>query len=164
MSRSKEKFLISYILLVGIPLLGLAGVLGAGRSLTAPLSVAGNWDLQIDRSKNQSQSCVAGLVFVHPTTMDISQSGEYLRLTLNSQVRFGFEGALRGKTIVGSSIGPLEAGCSGAAAGLSLTAEIDPRSAPRIMSGVLSLDGCPSCGSANFQAVRQVLPTGRRSE
>jgi len=160
MSGSKEKFLISYLLLVGVPLLGVAGVLGAGRSLTAPMSTAGSWDLQLDRSINQLQSCGAGLVFGHPASLDISQSGEYLALTLNSQTKVSFEGALRGKTIVAHSSVPLEAGCNHVA-GLSLTAAIDPKVVPRTMSGVLSFVGCPSCGSVNFQAVRQELPTGR---
>jgi hypothetical protein len=155
-SRSKEKLVISYVLLVGIPLLGVVGVLGAGRNLRAPTSIAGGWDFQINPSATQPQSCVTGLVVVRPTILDISQSGRYLTLMVDSQPKFSLEGTLQGKTIVANLSLPLEASCKGAA-GLSLTAEIDSKTAPRIMSGVLSFDGCPSCGSANFQAVRHVL-------
>jgi hypothetical protein len=161
-SRSKKRLVISYVLLVGIPLLGVAGVLGAGRRLTAPISIAGSWDLQIDPSTNQAQSCVARLGFTRPTILDISQSGRYLTLTLNNQTKVGLQGTLQGKTVAANLTSPLEASCG--PAGLSLRAEVDPKDGPRIMSGILSFDGCPSCGSAKFQAVRQGLPTGRRSE
>ena len=97
------------------------------------------------------------------SSMDISQSGRYLTLTLNSQPKVELEGTLRGKTVAANLTTSFKASCDGAA-GLSVTAEIDPKAAPRMMSGILKFDGCPSCGSANFQAVRQGLPTARRSE
>jgi hypothetical protein len=162
-AHSKKRLVVSYVLLVGIPLLGVVGVLGEGRRLTAPISIAGSWDFQIDPSAGEVQSCVAGLGFTRSSIMDISQSGRYLTLTLNSQPMVGLQGTLRGKTVAANLTSSLEARCNGAA-GLSLTAEIDVKAAPRIMSGILMFDGCPSCGSVNFQAVRQVVPTGRRSE
>jgi hypothetical protein len=162
-SPSKKRLVISYVLLVGIPLLGVVGVLGAGRSLTGPISVAGTWNLQIDPSVTQVKSCVAGLGFTHSNILDISQSGRYLTLTLNSQPKVGLPGTLQGKTVAANLTSPFETSCDGAS-GLSLTAEIDPKATPRTMSGVLKFDGCASCGSTNFQAVRQVLPTGRPSE
>jgi hypothetical protein len=155
-SHSKQRLVISYVLLVGIPLLGVVGVLGAGRGLTAPISVAGNWDLQL------GQSCGAGLGFTEPTILDISQSGNYLTLTLNSQPQVGLQGTLQGKTVAASLGSPPETSYSGAA-GLSLTAEVDTNAAPRTMSVVLSFDGSPSCGSV-FHAVRQAFPPRRRSE
>jgi hypothetical protein len=161
-SHSKKRLVVSYVLLVGIPLLGVVGVLGVGRRLTAPISVAGTWDFRIDPSGSEAQSCVAGLGFTRSTVMDISQSGRYLTLTLNSQPKVGLQGTLRGTTVLAKFTSPLEASCD-RASGLSMTAEID-KAAPRIMSGILKFDGCASCGSANFQAVRQVFATGRLSE
>lgn len=161
-SHSKQRLVISYVLLVGIPLLGVVGVLGAGRGLMAPISVAGNWDLQLDPSVPQAQSCGTGLVFTDPTILDISQSGNYLTLTLNSQPQVGLQGTLQGKTVAASLGSPPETSYSGAA-GLSLTAEVDTNAAPRTMSVVLSFDGSPSCGSV-FHAVRQAFSPRRRSE
>jgi len=163
MATSKEKLFVSYALLVGIPLLGVVSVLGAGRSLTAPLSVAGSWDLQIDSSFPQPQSCITSLGFHNPTVLDISQSGRYLTLTLNGQPKVELEGTLQGKTVAANLATPFKASCDGAAR-LSLTAEVDSKAAPRMMSGILKFDGCASCGSVNFQAVRQGLPTAKRSE
>jgi hypothetical protein len=163
MLPSKKRLFVSYILLVGIPLLGIVGVLGAGRSLTAPLSVAGSWELQIDPNITQAQSCVAGLGFTHPTVLEISQSGKYLSLTLGTQPKIKLQAALEGKELVADSTLPVAESCSGAA-GLSLRAGVEPKATPRTMSGVLSFDACPSCGAASFRAIRQVFPTGRRSE
>ena len=160
---SKEKLAISYVLLVGIPLLGVVGVLAAGRRLAAPISIAGGWDFQITSSAIQPRSCIGRFVFARPTVLDISQSGTYLTLTLNSQPKLDLEGTLQGKTISANLSLPHEASCNGAT-GLSLTAEIDSNAGPRIMSGIVKFGGCPSCGSANFQAVSHVLPTGKRSE
>lgn len=162
-SHSKKRLVISYILLVGIPLLGVVGILGAGRRLTAPISVAGSWDFKIDPIASETQSCIARLGFMRPTVMDISQSGRYLTLTLNSQPKVGLRATLQGQTVAGNSTSFLGASCDGTA-GLALTAEIDATVAPRVMSGVLKFDDCPSCGSANFQAARQVFSTGRQSE
>jgi hypothetical protein len=163
MLPSKKRLFISYNLLVGIPLLGIVGVLAAGRSLTAPLSVAGTWDLQIDSSAIQALPRIAGLGFTHSTVLEISQSGRYLSLTLGTQPKVKLQAALEGKELAADSTLPVAQSCSGAA-GLSLRADVDPKATPRTMSGVFSFEACPSCGAANFQAVRQVFPTGRRSE
>jgi hypothetical protein len=163
MLPSKKRLFVSYILMVGIPLFGIVGVLGAGRRLTAPISVAGSWDLQIDPSVTQARSCVAGLGFTHPTVLEISQSGKYLSLSLSSQLKVKLQATLEGKALVTDSTLPVAESCSGAA-GLSLKADVEPKATPPTMSGVLSFDACPSCGAASFRAVRQVFPTGRRSE
>src|SRR5277367_6917005 len=39
MSPANRRFVVAYILLVGVPLLGLIGVLRVGRKLTAPVAV-----------------------------------------------------------------------------------------------------------------------------
>jgi hypothetical protein len=160
MLPSKKRLFISYILLVGVPLLGLVGVLAAGRSLTAPLSVAGSWDLHIDRSVTDAQPCIAGLGFTRPTVLEISQSGRYLSLTLGTQPKLKLQATLDGKALVADSTLPVAEGCSGAT-GLSLKASIDPKATPPTISGILSFDACPSCGASNFRAVKQVVPPGR---
>jgi hypothetical protein len=162
MVPSQKRLFISYILLVGVPLLGMVGVLAAGRSLTAPLSVAGSWDLQIDPSVTLAPSCFAGLGFAHPAVLEISQSGRYLSLTLGTQPKLQLQAKLDGKALAADSALPVAESCR--AARLSLRAGVDPKATPPTISGILSFNACPACGEANFRAVRQVLPTGRRSE
>jgi hypothetical protein len=100
---------------------------------------------------------------MNPTVLEISQSGKYLLLSLSTQLKVKQQATLEGNALVADSTLPAAESCSGAA-GLSLRADVDPKATPPTMSGVLSFDACPSCGAASFRAVRQVFPTGRRSE
>jgi len=162
-SHSKKRLVVSYILLVGIPLLGVMGVLGAGRRLTPPISVAGTWDFQIDPKATLATSCFAGPGFTRSNVFSISQSGRYLTLKIDSQPWTSLTGTLDGKTVVANLSLPLTAPCNGAS-GVLLTAEIEPQTLPRVMAGTLEFDGCPSCASAHFQAVRRELKTEKLSE
>lgn len=162
-SPSKKRLIVSYALLVGIPLLGIVGVLGAGRRLTPPISVAGSWDFQIDPSATQAKPCFAGLGFTRSIVLSISQSGRYLTLKINSQHWASLTGTLQGKEVAANLSLPSTATCNGAL-GVLLSAEIQPQTVPRVMAGTLKFDGCPSCGSAHFQAVRQELDTKKLSE
>jgi hypothetical protein len=44
----KRKLVTDYIIFVGIPLLALVGILRAGKHLTAPVALHGNWSVQAD--------------------------------------------------------------------------------------------------------------------
>jgi len=164
---SRKSFLLFYALLVGLPLLGLVGILAAGRSLGAPVSVGGAWDLQVDLSVAQAQSCAAWLGSARPLTLNITQSGRYLTLTLSTLGNVSIPATLDGTRLATDAASPtsskIEGGCIGRA-GLGLKAMIDPNANPRVITGVLSVNGCPSCGSVSFRAKRQVLPTGNRGE
>ena len=51
MSPANRKFVIAYILLVGLPLLGLFGILRMGRKLVAPVSVNESVNLEANSAK-----------------------------------------------------------------------------------------------------------------
>jgi hypothetical protein len=110
---------------VGAPVLGLLGILEAGRSLTAPVSVGGEWKVQSDSVVN----CAAV-----PRTLTISQSGADLLITLNGG--HTIEGAISGSTLSGKSV---QAAISGPAAA-------------RTLEGTISVSGC---GPVTFRAARQ---------
>ena len=57
MVQSNRNFIIAYILLVGLPVLGLVGVLKTGRGVAAPISLDGTWTLQADSSRLASLPC-----------------------------------------------------------------------------------------------------------
>jgi hypothetical protein len=167
MAQSKKNFFISYLLLVGMPLLGLIGALEVGRGLIPPVSVGGAWDLQADFSVAGAPSCDAWLDFRRPVALEISQSGGYLTLTLRGQRQVSLQGTLDRMSLVTDSSSPVgsrvENRCSDQA-GLSVRAEVNPKANPRTISGILSMDGCPSCGSVNFRAVPHAFPAGNRNE
>ncbi len=66
----KKRLTFGYVVLVGLPLLFLAGTLRAGKSLSAPASVSGVWAIQSEQSP--------------PHSMTIVQTGPQLLVTMHS--------------------------------------------------------------------------------
>lgn len=152
MSHANRNFVIAYIILVGLPLLGLAGVLRSGRTLNAPFSVDGAW--KIETIANRSSACGNLLSSIANAPVTISQSGKSAVIGLKSGKTT--TGTLDGTILKAQFAGadnPTAADCSDRS--LALTATVDPRAEPRTLSGALSVDGCASC-VLEFRATRQL--------
>jgi len=145
-SATSKKFIVAYILLVGLPLLGLAGVLKAGRHLSAPVSVDGAWKLDNQLASGQCSQTLAGL---QDSGLNISQSGQNLVLT--SGPRSTGSGSIDGTDFSGSISLNEDQACGTA----NLTASIDNKTEPRSMSGTIYFAGCPNCTPLTYRAVRQ---------
>jgi hypothetical protein len=153
-----RNFVIAYILLVGLPLLGLAGVLRSGRSLKAPFSVDGAWNVDAGAGHATAAPCEAFLSSVFNSQVSISQSGTSLVIGLAGKTTTG---TLSWRTIQAQFSGadnPTATDCSDR--GLVLSAALDPLAEPRTLSGRLSFEGCASCAPVEFHAVRQPRPAG----
>ena len=158
MSHGNRNFIIAYILLVGLPLLGLAGVLKSGRSLNAPFSVDGAWKMDAGAAHPSAAPCGDFLSSVSNSPVSISQSGTSLVIGLGGKTTTG---SLNGKTIKAQFAGansPNPTDCSDRS--LALTATLDPLTEPRTLSGRLSVEGCASCAPVEFRAVKQPRPAG----
>jgi hypothetical protein len=156
MSRVSWNFVLAYVLLVGLPLLGLAGVLRSGRTLVAPISIDGTWQLDADAKPSAGYPCPAASNLVS-SPLQISQSGLTFVVTFGKN-KAELPGTLEGKTLKASSLpGPdTQSGtCSGP---FTLTATVDPKSDPRSLTGALSVPACSSCEPIAFHAVRQPKP------
>jgi len=156
-SPANRRFVLAYILLVGVPLLGLAGVLKFGRGLSAPISVDGVWKLSTDGTHLPPQ-CAKGLAFLQGSLMTFSQSGKDVTVTVNSEGVIAGSGVIEGTTLNASlpvvETTPNEPGCSTDNV-LTLRATVDPKLEPRSMQGIFSFQQCPSCSSVSYHAVRQ---------
>ena len=161
MSHTSRNFVVAYILLVGLPLLGLAGVLRSGRSLTAPISVDGVWKIEADAARLAALSCDKSVSAF--SSVAISQSGNSLVLTLNNPSKTTAAGTLDGKSLKAAIVPARDAasksGCQGDRP-LMLAATVDPSTEPKSLTGLLSEDGCPSCAPVAFHAVRQPRAAG----
>jgi hypothetical protein len=155
MATSNRNFVLFYIVLVGLPILGLFGVLRKGRSLTPPLSVDGSWKVQPDSLAslpcgNSSQPSNVNLA--------IAQSGQTFTMDLGGAQKSPIFGALEGTTL--KATGPSSAwpGDNSCASGhdFSLIATVDPKANPRALAGTISINDCASCSPVSFHAVRQV--------
>src|SRR5215472_8504578 len=98
-SVSTRDMVFAYVCLVGLPLLGLLGILRAGRHLTPPISMAGTWTLDADFSAVPVGHCTQVLANVLHGAVDISQSGDRLLLTLNDAPRTMIRGMIQQKTV-----------------------------------------------------------------
>jgi hypothetical protein len=159
MSHTNRNFVLAYILLVGLPLVGLIGVLKSGRSLRAPLSVDGLWRVEADAGGFATLPCGKALLSGSQAVLAISQSGKNFTLDFANGRKANVSGVLEGTNIkasvVPSTAWAQEPGC-GAGRTLSLVATVDPTTNPRSLVGMISVDNCPSCRAVEFRAVRQI--------
>jgi hypothetical protein len=75
----KNHLFAAYLLLVGVPVLGLLAILEAGRGIPAPLSIAGDWTLEFD----PAAQCATGPTGLRQPALNISQSGTGALITVN---------------------------------------------------------------------------------
>ena len=119
----------AYILLVGLPLLGLLGILDLGRGIAAPPAVGGEWTAQFT-----SAACAAAEL--RQPALSISQSGTELVVTLNDGRGTTFPATL--------SDGRLSA--------RNLTATVTGEPGERVLQGRITVAGCTPIA---FRAQRQ---------
>lgn len=150
MSRTSRNFVVAYILLVGLPLLALAGVLRSGRHLSAPLSVDGTWNIETNGSKPTNLACddISSLL---NSPLLISQSGRSLEVSFKGKPPAA--GSLDDKELKSSVTVSNKPECGNGQ--IALTAVVDPKSEPRSLNGQFSFPACQTCAAVNFRAVRQ---------
>ena len=153
MSSTNRNFIIAYILLVGLPLAGLAGVLRTGRNLTAPISIDGAWKVEVNgKSSPATQPCEKAISSLLTSSFVVSQSGKSLQLTLHGASKTAVPGELEG-TNIKASLGPVS-GCPKDQP-VTVTASVDLKTEPKTLTGSLSVANCASCTPLEFRAVRQ---------
>jgi hypothetical protein len=153
MMHSNRNFIVAYILLVGLPILGLVGILKTGRGKAAPISVDGTWTFQADPSRLAALPCGKSL-----TTSDlaISQSGGSFTLSVPNSPKSTASGVLVGTTLKASLLPPSsdDTDCVHGRE-LAFLATVDPIAIPRSLTGTISLTDCPTCKPVEFRAFRR---------
>jgi hypothetical protein len=155
---ASKSFAAAYLILVIIPILGLAGVLRSGRNLIAPSAIGGRWKMQANAPSLAPLPCAESVATMRGVDFTIVQSGKYVTLRFANPVLPSTSGLIEGKTIrVSMSLpakGMKEAGCSGEHV-FSLIATLDSKTNPNSMAGLLSVNGCAACSPAEFRAIRE---------
>ncbi len=147
----------AYACLVGIPLLGLIGIVRAGRRLVAPLSVGGNWNIEADFALWADKPCGDLLAGARQPALSISQSGDRLVIALNNRQATELIGTIRATFLRAGSEDPPASGidnCS-AAQPIGVTATVKNQGEQRTLTGTLRLNTCEACPPVAFRAVRQ---------
>jgi hypothetical protein len=159
-THTNRNFVLAYIFLVGLPLLGLVAVLKSGRGLAAPYSVDGAWKIDAPVDHPSSSACGNLLSSFASAPLSISQSGKTLVVTMSGGTKTT-TGTLEGKTLkaqfaAAGNVGTADCGDSG----ITLAATLDPAAEPRTLRGTLAAAGCASCAPLEFRAVRQSKTPG----
>jgi hypothetical protein len=162
MSGTNRNFVLVYVFLVILPLVGLAGILRGGRKLTAPVSIDGVWSLRVDSAQLDSLPCGKVLAAIPDKAISISQSGRSFVLSFPGAPTVTASGTLDGITLRASLTSPPESSSqTGCAGQFSLLATVDRQADPESLLGALSATNCPTCTSVEFEAKRQAPATSK---
>jgi hypothetical protein len=155
--RTSLSFILAYVTLVVLPILGLSGALRIGRTLIAPVSISGLWKIRVNTNSTVALPCGKSLAAAD-AIFAISQSGRNFTLQFNNSVMSPASGHIEGNTIKADiAVAPNltgESGCDEAHV-LTLTATVDRQVNPQLLTGVLSVDDCSGCLPLEFRAVRE---------
>jgi hypothetical protein len=150
----QKNFLLAYILLVGLPLLGVFTVLKGGRGLVPLPAMSGDWDLSVDASTAAANNCFAPLT-VPRQTVAISQSGADVIVSFKQLREISIAGTLEGNHLTGITGPSGPAGTCAEGAALRWTATVMGAPGQRTLDGHFFIDACASCAPAAFHAVRR---------
>jgi hypothetical protein len=126
------KAIITYLILVGLPILGILGVLQIGSDLIAPVSVGGVWEVTMTSQSPMNVNCGRLQTADKPMQMNVIQSGPFLVLQLDGSEQIVLEGTLSDTTLAAST----KAGGSRPSS-LQIQAVIDSLAQPDQMHGTM---------------------------
>jgi hypothetical protein len=151
--RLRLKSILLYVLLVGLPSLGIIEVLRAGENLKPPIFLGGVWSIQVNREAADVPPCGDLPTRFDGATLTVSQSGSSLILTLGGEQKTTLAGEVRGLSVVAGSPHQSadQAPASDDSASIYFQAQVDRRDHLR---GVLKLANCPALTGLPFTATR----------
>ncbi|HUJ22197.1 MAG TPA: hypothetical protein VLX58_11775 [Bryobacteraceae bacterium] len=139
---------LAYMLLVGLPVLGLFSILEAGRGLAPPPAISGDWDVQVDASDQAADNCLTN---VQRPFLNITQSGSNVTMGFNRTPKTVINASLGGNRLTGTATTPFAGSC-GDGAVLRVDATVTGKPGKHAIDGRLFFDGCTSCAPVSFHA------------
>src|SRR5208282_2259036 len=160
---NKIRVLVTYLGLVGVPLLVLLVILRAGLHLPATASVGGPWDVDANFSSLADKPCGSLVSSLQRPALNITQSGRELTVILNNSQKTTLAGALSGSKLIAGNPAETMHGTNGQGAtpncgdpqAIHIEAALSGPAGSRTMAGTMSLTGCPDCKPAAFHAAPQ---------
>jgi hypothetical protein len=143
------KKVLLYLILVGIPVLAVLGILQLGRGLTAPIAVAGTWNIEKNSPLTTVSTCGALPISSDKPALTIIQAGSHLQLRFNDKDSTTLTGELHEQTI-STTTTP-----SQSQPAIRLEAGVNRQPEPDSMQGVLTFTQCPSQPAVTFTAMHQ---------
>lgn len=127
------KAVLHYLVLVGIPIVGVLGLLRLGSNIVPPISVGGVWRLELASSALAETDCARLFDADVQPLLTISQSGMYLTMELNTIEKLRFKGTLSESAI---------ATIQNESETVIFQAVVDHQSSPHTLTGAVSLPAC----------------------
>lgn len=127
------KAVLHYLVLVGIPILGVLGLLRIGSDLKPPVSVGGEWQLELTASTLTDAGCASLFAEGIQPVLTVSQSGLHLVLELNTVEKTSFKGRLTELTITTTTK---------KSETVAFQATVDRQRDPNYLIGAISLPDC----------------------
>ena len=147
-----------YLVLVGIPILGILGLLQFGQTLSAPISVAGTWNAQLSLPDQLDSAAGDPLIHPGPTLLNISQSGPHLFIAFNDDQKTILVGNVKDMTIDASVFRDGRAptnSLSSATIKIDFHGKVERQTERDRLVGVLIFEDGPSRTEVPLTAVRQ---------
>lgn len=147
-----NKFML-YLSMVGIPVLGLLGVLRIGESLNVPPSIGGIWTIEEASATRLRQSCLP----LASAEIAISQSGQYVQVRLGDGETPPMDGRIRDRQLIvrgESACSTPEVACEQSSFELIVELGRSPET-PSTLMGSWRIAGCGDSGSSTFRASRR---------
>ena len=147
-----------YLVLVGIPVLGILGLLQVGQTLSPPISLAGTWNAQLSLPSQLDSAAGDPLMDPGPILLNISQSGPDLFLAFDDDQETTLVGNVKDRTIDASVFrdprGPTTTPSS-ATIIIHFHGTVDRQTGPDRLVGVLIFEDGPSRTEVSLSAIRQ---------
>lgn len=146
-----------YLILVGLPVLGILELLHVGQGLSAPISLAGKWNAHLVPQNPRALAGEDSLLLPGPITLTITQSGPNLLLTFEEDPKTTFVGNIRDVTIDAGMIreGATAPRTSNGAIPIYFHARVERQTEPDSLVGVLIFEDGPSRTEVPLTAMRQ---------
>jgi hypothetical protein len=152
------RVLIQYLLLVGLPAIGIAAALQAGTTVRAPADISGQWHVTAISRGTVPGSCLASVGRDGPIPLRITQSGRYLSARMRGW-HHRASGSIESGRITLDWPGVQEPPCVRA---VRIDAQVAKETDGQLsLSGTMRIRDCSECGVARFVAEKQATAVVR---
>jgi hypothetical protein len=143
---------VLYLVLVGVPLLGLLGILEAGERIAPPRSVGGEWEVAQMPAHEASSPCLELGAGDEAVSWSVAQSGTRAELIVRTRPLLRIAAEVRGDSLIGTAPLPSVSACP--ASVVRIRVELRESEGTELVHGILSMDDCAACSPTLFVARR----------
>ncbi len=151
-SHGWRRALLLYVGLVGLPSLGVAGIIRVGERVTPPMAVGGRWIVTFAEGTSPASGCFATESVAETSPFTLVQSGTHVTVTIGEPASTSGDGRLHGERLEVTLPAPRGANACESKTPTTLAATIGRDESRQSMAGELVRPGCSVCPPLAFRA------------